>query len=157
MPRTFTLRGRSAAAATHTKLQVSMYEPTTQFQVVEFKIMAAENASAEGTDCSGILTINENSAIDPSDPNFGDQGQIAWAHHAIHFPEGIPAPGAEKSPILSDYSLVDSKWFNYNLWVHTEDAMLNCAVNWFIRILKVETTEIAGSISSMRQYAIQKS
>jgi len=157
MPRTFTLRGQSPAAATHEKLLVSQYDPTVQFQVVEFKIMPADASATEGNDCSGIITINENSTLDPSDPDFSDQGQIAWAKYARYLSEGAPAPGVDKSPVISQYNIVDSKWFNYDLWVHTEDAMLNSAVNWFIRILKVETTEIAGSISSMRQYAINKS
>ena len=133
-----------------------MYDPTTQFQVVEFKIMPAEASTTEGSDCSGILTINENSTLDPSDPDFGDQGQVAWAKYTRYLSEGAPAPGVDKSPIISQHDIVDSKWFNYNLWVHTEDAMLNSAVNWFIRILKVETSEVAGSISSMRQYALSR-
>jgi len=156
MARTFTLRGQSPAAATHTKLRVSQYDPTVQFQVVEFKIMPAEASTTEGSDCSGILTINENAILDPSDADFSDQGQIAWAKYTRYLSEGAPAPGVDKSPIITQHDIVDSKWFNYNLWVHTEDAMLNSAVNWFIRILKVETSEVAGSISSMRQYALSR-
>jgi len=156
VPRTFTLRGQSPAANTHTRLQVSLNDPTIQFQVIQFSIMPAQASTTEGSDCSGIITINENNTLDPSDADFGDQGQIAWAKYTRYLSEGAPAPGVDKSPVISEVNLVDSKWFNYNLWIHTEDAMANSAVNWFIRILKVETTDVAGSISSLRQYAIQK-
>ena len=99
----------------------------------------------------------ENTAIDPSDPNFSDQEQIAWAKYARFLDAGAPAPGVDKSPIASESSLVDDKWFNYDLWVNTEDAMANSAINWFVRIAKFDTSDVSGSISSLRQYAMSKS
>jgi len=154
--RIITLRGQSPAALTRTKLQVSTYRPTIQFQILDFRVVAAEPSATEGNDISGILTMAENSAIDPSNPDFSDQEQIAWSHYARFLDAGAPAPGVDKSPIITTDKILDDKWFNYDLWVNTEDAMANSAVNWFIKLAKFDTSDVAGSISSLRQYATSK-
>jgi hypothetical protein len=145
--RVYTIRGRNPAATTHTRIQLSSYDPKQMYQIIEFKIMPA--GTPQNSDCYGIITMGKDNGIDPSDPDFADQSQIAWAHHAVRQP--VP-PGIAESVIFSNYEVNDEKIFNYDVHLHTEDALGNEEVNYFIKILRYSTSAVEGSIGSLRQY-----
>ena len=149
--RLFTIRGQNPAATTHKKVQLSSYDPTHQYLIVEFKVAPA--GTPVNTDVYGTLTMGENDNIDPSNPDLADQNQIAWSHIAVRQPS---PPGLGESVIMSRDDIVDDKLFSYDLWLHTEDALGAHSVNWMIKIMRYKTSATAGSISSLRQYLVNQ-
>jgi hypothetical protein len=148
--RIYTIRGQSPAAVTHKLIQLSSYEPKAQYEIMEFKIMPA--GTPQTCDLYGTITMGKNDSIDPSDPNFSDQNQIAWAHHAVRQP--VP-PGLGESVTISNYEVNDEKLFAYDVWIHTEDALGNNDVNWFLKIKRYSVGPVPASIASLRQYQYQ--
>jgi len=145
--RIYTIRGQNPSGVTHRKIQLSSYDPKSEYQIVEFKIMPA--GTAVNTDQYGIITMGKNSSIDPSDPDFADQNQIAWAHHTIR--TAVPPPVGESSQI-SNYEVNDEKIFAYDVWLHTEDKLTSNPVNYFIKVKRYYVTDVTGSIASLRQF-----
>mgnify|MGYP005824921445 CR=1 FL=1 len=145
--RIFTIRGKNPAANTHRKIQLSSYDPKAQYLIMEFKIMPA--GSPQTCDLHGLITMGKNSNIDPSDPDFSDQNQIAWAHHSVRQP--VP-PGVGESVSFYNYEINDEKLFAYDVWLHTEDALGNNDVNFFLKIKRYSVGPQAGSIASLRQF-----
>jgi len=143
--RIYTIRGQSPSALTHTKVQLSSFDPTHQYLIMDFKIMPARAAA---TDAYGSISMGKNNNIDPSTPDFTNQNEIAWAHHTIW--QSVP-PGIGESFQISNYEVNDEKLFAYDIWMHTVDALGNSAVNWFLKIKRYTTTEVSGSIASLRQ------
>jgi hypothetical protein len=147
--RLFTIRGKQPAALTHAKIQLSSYDPTHQYLIVEFKVRPA--GTALSTDVYGTLSMGENDNIDPSDPDFGDQNQIAWAHSSVQ--QSVPPAIGESIKFYND-SVIDDKLFAYDLWLHTEDVLITNEVNYMIKIIRYKTDATSGSISSLRQYLV---
>ena len=127
--RIYTIRGQNSSSVAHRLIQLSSYDPTATYMIVDFKIMPA--GTPTNCDQYGILTMGKDNNIDPSDPDFSDQNQIAWAHHSIRQP--VP-PGVGESSVISNYEVNDEKLFAYDLWLHTEDTKAAAAVNWFLKI-----------------------
>ena len=145
--RIYTIRGKSSGTLSHEKVQLSSFDPTAQYEIVEFKIMPA--GVPVSTDCYATVSMGKNDNITPSNPDFSNQNEIAWAHHAVH--QNVP-PGIGESVKFYNYEVNDNKLFAYDIWLHTEDVLENEDVNWFIRIKKYSTTDVAGSIASLRQF-----
>jgi hypothetical protein len=144
--RVYTIRGKAPAALTHQKIQLSSYDPKMMYQIIEFKVMPA--GTPQNSDCYGTVSMGKNDNIDPTDPDFSNQNEIAWAHHAVRQP--VP-PGLAESVIISNYEVNDEKLFNYDIWMHTRDALNNEEVNFFLKILKYSVGAVEGSIGSLRQ------
>lgn len=149
MARTYVIRGQAPAAQTHTLIQLSSYDPNVQYQILDFRVAPAGNPSQ--SNCYGVLTLNQDDAKDPRDWNWGIGREIAWAQTCIFTATGIPTPA---STISEQHHADVDKWFNYNIWCHTQDAYGDEAVNYMIKIYKRETSEAAGSISSLAQYLV---
>ena len=145
--RIYTIRGQNSSSVAHRLIQLSSYDPTATYMIVDFKIMPA--GTPTNSDQYGILTMGKDDNIDPSDPDFSDQNQIAWAHHSIRQP--VP-PGLGESSVISNYEVNDEKLFAYDLWLHTEDTKGANAVNWFLKIKRYGVNDVTGSIASLRQY-----
>ena len=145
--RIYTIRGQNPSSTSHRLVQLSSYDPEAQYLIMEFKIMPA--GTAVNSDQYGILTMGKNDTIDPSDPDFSDQNQIAWAHHTVEQPS---PPGLGQSVTISNYEVNDEKLFAYDLWLHTEDVTGGNAVNWFLKIKRYRVGEVPASIASLRQY-----
>ena len=145
--RIYTIRGKRPKAVSHHKLQLSSYDPKHMYVIEEFKIMPA--GTPTNSDCYGTISMGKNDNIDPSDPDFSNQNEIAWAHHSVRQP--VP-PGLGESVTISNYEVNDEKLFNYDIWLHTEDALAAEEVNYFIKIRRYDLSATAGSIGSLRQY-----
>ena len=146
--RIYTIRGRVGPSLTHTKLQLSSYDPKAMYVIEEFKVMPAGTPTR--SDCYGSISMGKNDNINPSDPDFSNQNEIAWAHTAV-FQNGTALPGTE-SVVISKQEINDEKLFNYDVWLHTKDALDQEDVNYFVKIRRYSTSEAAGSIGSLRQY-----
>jgi len=144
--RIYTIRGINPAALTHTKVQLSAFDPTEQYVIVEFKIMPQTGTT--NTDCYGSISMGKNDNIDPTEPDFSNQNEIAWAHHTTW--QNVP-PGIGESMQIYNYEVNDNKLFAYDIWLHTDDKLRNSAVNWFLRIKRYKTTTVSGAIASLRQ------
>jgi len=107
-------------------------------------------AGGRQCDLNGIITLNRQDSIDATTPDFERQTELAWARYTVY--QGVP-PALGESYQLYHSEIVDDRWFNYNIWVHTEDALAAEEINYFVRILKIDTSETAGAISSLRQYS----
>lgn len=150
--RLFTIRGKQPAALTHKKIQLSSYDPTHQYLIVDFQIRPAGGfLSATNTNCFATLTMGENNNIDPSSPDYADQNEIAWAHASVRQP--VP-PGLGESVNFFNDSVLDDMLFAYDLWLHTEDTLAAEEVNYMIKIMRYKTDATTGSISSLRQYLV---
>ena len=148
MSRVYTIRGKAPAARTHSRIQLSSYDPTTQYKIIEFKVVPAGNPSQ--TNSFGILTINEQNSLDPRDFDFAAQSQIAWSHTSVR--QSVP-PGIGESIQMYEQHYADyDRLFNYDIWCHTQDATGNAEINYFIKIYKQTTSKEAGAISSLMQY-----
>ena len=145
--RIYTIRGKNPSSTTHRLIQLSSYDPEAQYQIVEFKIMPG--GTPTNSDQYGILSMGKDDTIDPSSPDFADQNQIAWSHHAVRQP--VP-PGIAESVIVSNYEINDEKLFAYDLWLHTEDVTGGKDVNWFLKIRRYSVSAVPASIASLRQY-----
>ena len=150
MPRTFIIRGKAPAAETHTKIQLSSYDPTVQYQIVDFRVSPAGNPAQ--SNCYGVLTLNKDDGKDPKDWNWSRQREIAWAHSSVT--QSVPPGIGESIQLYEQYYADLDKWFNYDIFCHTEDATGNEEVNYMIKIYKRETSAAAGSISSLSQYLV---
>jgi hypothetical protein len=147
--REFTLRGREKAAQSHNLLQLSSYDPTAQYEIVEFYVSSANTDLA--SNCTGTLTLGKNNSLDSTTPDFNDDNQIAWSNYQAW--QNVP-PGIGEQFIISRNSTKDDILFNYDIWVHTKDNVGVSDVNWFIKIREYRTSAEAGSISSLRQYLV---
>ena len=145
--RVYTIRGKNPAATTHTRLQLSSYDPKVMYEILEFKVMPA--GTPTNSDCYGTITLGQDDTIDPSDPDFGNQNEIAWSHTAVRQP--VP-PGVAESVTISSEEVNDSKLFNYDVHLHTRDALNAKEVNYFLTIRKYTVSDVTGSIGSLRQY-----
>ena len=145
--RVYTIRGKQPAALTHTKLQLSSYDPTAMYVIEEFKVMPAGDVT--NSDCYGTISMGKNDNINPSDPDFSNQNEIAWSHHAVRQP--VP-PGIAESVTISHFEVNDEKLFNYDIWLHTEDLLGREEVNYFLKIRRYSTSAVTGSIGSLRQF-----
>jgi len=145
--RVYTIRGKAPKTTTHTKIQLSSHDPKAMYVIEEFKIMPG--GSPTNSDCYGIISMGKNDNIEPSDPDFSNQNEIAWAHHAVRQP--VP-PGVAESVTISNYEVNDEKLFNYDVWLHTEDQLAAEEVNYFIKIRRYGVDSVTGSIGSLRQY-----
>jgi len=150
MARTYTIRGKVPSSITHTKIQLSSYDPKVQYQIVDFRIMPAGQTPC---DLNAILTINENDAVDPTKRDFAIQNAIGWVRYTA-WSNGTALPGAE-SVQQSYFESFDDRLFNYDIWLHTEDALDNEEINYLIKIYKQDTSAVAGSISSLSQFLAQ--
>ena len=158
--RIYTIRGKRGPGISHHQLQLSSYDPHRMYQIIEFKIMPAGNPTQ--ADCYGIISMGKNDNIDPSDPDFSNQNEIAWSHHAVTQP--VP-PGIVESVSFYNYEINDEKLFNYNIWIHTKDALHNPPahtgedINYFLKIKRYDVGAVQGSIGSLRQnqYRFQES
>ena len=79
--RVYTIRGKQPSALTHTKLQLSSYDPKAMYVIEEFKVMPA--GSPTKADAYGCVSMGKNDNIDPSDADFSNQNEIAWAHTGV--------------------------------------------------------------------------
>ena len=147
--RLFTIRGKKPSSVKHSKLQLSSYDPTHQYLIVDFKVRPA--GSPLNSDCYGILTLGEDNSIDPSDHDFSNENQLAWAHSSVR--QTVPPAIGESIEFYND-SVIDDKLFAYDLWLHTEDAVGAEEVNFMVKIVRYKTSATAGSISSLRQYLV---
>jgi len=147
--REFTLRGRETAGQSHNLLQLSSYDPTSQYEIIEFYVSSADTDKA--SNCTGTLTLGKNNALDSTTPDFTDDNQIAWSNYQAW--QNVP-PGIGEQFIISKNNTQDDVLFNYNIWVHTKDNVGVSDVNWFIKIREYRTSAEAGSISSLRQYLV---
>ena len=143
--RIYTIRGKQPAATTHTKIQLSSHDPKAMYVIEEFKIMPAGNPG--NSNVYGIISMGRNDNIDPSDPDFSNQNEIAWAHHSVR---GLGGLG--ESIQFFNYEVNDEKLFNYDVWLHTQDRVGNSEVNYFLKIRKYSVDSATGSIGSLRQY-----
>ena len=110
MSRVYTIRGKAPAARTHSRIQLSSYDPTTQYKIIEFKVVPAGNPSQ--TNSFGILTINEQNSLDPRDFDFAAQSQIAWSHTSVR--QSVP-PGIGESIQMYEQHYADyDRLFNYD-------------------------------------------
>jgi len=148
MARTYTIRGQHPAAETHSKIQLSSYDPKVMYRVVTFKIMPA--GALTKFDGYGTLTINKNDSLDPTDHDFADNSQIAWAHSTA-WQNGTALPGAESVMLSYDDLKDEDRWFNYDLWIHTKAHLGSNAINWYIEIYKQDVSAVSGSIASLIQ------
>jgi hypothetical protein len=146
--RVYTIRGKVPKALTHTKLQLSSYDPKSMYVIEEFKVMPA--GSPTKADCYGTISMGKNDNIDPSDPDFSNQNEIAWAHTGI-WQTGTALPASE-GVVISTQEINDEKLFNYDIWLHTEDNVGAEEINYFIKIRRYKTGAVEGSIGSLRQY-----
>jgi len=145
--RIYTIRGKQPAATTHLRIQLSSYDPKKMYRILEFKIMPA--GTPVNSDCYGVITMGRNDSLIPSDPDFSDQNEIAWAHHSVM--QRVP-PGVGEGIQISNYEVNDEKIFNYDVHLHTQDVRGNEEVNYFLKILRYDVSAVTGSIGSLRQY-----
>ena len=150
--RLFTIRGKAPAAATHRKLQLSSYDPTHQYLVVDFQIRPA--GAPTQSNCYGILSLGRDDTIDPRDPNFGNSNQIGWARSSVCLNPTVPVPGVAESIQTFSDSVLDDMLFAYDLWLHTMDDSDAEEINYMVKIMRYKTSATAGSISSLRQYLV---
>jgi len=145
--RIYTIRGKRPAAVSHGRIQLASFDPKMMYQILEFKIMPAGTPTQ--ADQYGVITLGQKNSADPSDPDFSDQNEIAWAHHSIRQPS---PPGVGESVSFYNYEVNDEKLFNYDVHLHTVDATGNEEVNYFIKILRYRVSAETGSIGSLRQF-----
>jgi len=145
--RIYTIRGKNGSGLSHTKVQLSSYDPQAQYQILEFKVMPA--GAPTNSDCYGSVSMGKNNNIDPTDADFKNQNEIAWSHHSVI--QRVP-PGIGEGVNISYWDLVDEKLFAYDVWVHTKDQLGNEEVNWYLKIKKYYVKPVAASIASLRQF-----
>ena len=148
--RVYTIRGKVEPRLTHQVIQLSSYDPKAMYVIEEFKLMPAgtDIAAVANTDAYGTISMGKNDNIDPSQPDFSNQNEIAWAHHAVSTESTIPPVAG----VISNYEVNDEKLFNYDVWLHTVDTLNTNYINYFMKIRRYKTGAVEGSIGSLRQY-----
>ena len=105
-------------------------ELDTTLQALETSVQKMKQIHQDVAELKGMLELvigdmelNRDDAKDPKDWNWSAQREIAWAHSSVRQP--VP-PGIGESISMYDQHYADiDKWFNYDIWCHTEDQLGN--------------------------------
>lgn len=149
MPKEFTVRGQTASAGEEI-INITGYRPGYGYKLTEFRVYPSTNLGSAHGEYYGALTAN-NTAADPVNPNFNEDGLIA---NAMFIVSANPAAASEFG--------IGALW-NED-FVVTQDLRLSvretdggAAVNWQLKFKEVKLTNAAQAVANFKQYTIYSS
>ena len=149
--RLYSIRGKAKGSLTsqQTKIQLSTYSPSKQYEIVEFKITPA--VAGTGCDLFATITKGRKEGTEPDKPNFADQNEIAWTNYSKELQ--LSNGGVQSTTSTIDYTVV-----HYDIWLYTVDGTAGVLspmdINYFLLLKTWDTSKEAGAVSSLRQYAV---
>jgi len=133
MRKEFVMRGQTVKGATEV-LNFGKYKAGYAYRLVEFQLAASFNVGAA-----------DETALDPQNPNFNDQGLIATAHMKNDANDIYP---------ISMFSVINDTYIitqNLLLTVYNNEAH---PINWQCRFVSVKMTAAEEAATNYKQFAI---
>ena len=147
MPSEFVMRGQTASGGTEV-LNFSGYKPGYAYRMTEFTLYPSQDIGGQTTELVGSVTAGK-TAVNPTEPNFNDEGLIGVAS-ATHY--SSPAYPPSFRSVINDLFLITQ---NLILMVQDTDASgTQYPVNWQCRFVSEKMNGAEEAATNYKQYLI---
>lgn len=152
MNKEFVMRGKTAGAETSppTKanqevLNFSGYKPGYAYRLVEFTLYPSEGIGSNNDEMMGTVTAGK-TAVDPSIPDFNNEGLIGVAQSSAN---ASPAYPAFDRSVVNDTFLITQ-----NLILMVQNVNASTPVNWQCRFVAEKMSGPEEAVANYKQFTI---
>jgi len=146
MRKEFVMRGQTVPGNTET-LNFSGFKPGIAYRMTEFQIYPSTSIASGSHEMVASVTAGK-TAVNPTDPNFNDEGLIAVAQYRDNSSTNYQFTGSDG--IVNDTFLITQ-----NLILMVQDATGSTEpVNWQCRFETVKMTGPEEAVTNYKQFAI---
>ena len=146
MPNEFIMRGKTASGKTEV-LNFSGYKPGYAYRLVEFQLYPSTGIGSNHDETSGTITAGK-TAVDPTEPNFNDEGLIASSCYFMGAGSLYPW-GVSHQTVVNDTFLITQ-----NLLLKVVNVNSGTPVNWQCRFESVKMTGPEEASTNFKQFSI---
>ena len=140
----FVMRGQTASGLTHT-INFSGHKGDYGFRLVEFDIYPSTGIGSNNDEMAASISAGK-TAVDPTVPNFNNEGLIATAFASQYSSPAYP-PGDRS--VINDTFLITQ-----NLLLKVQNTDSGTPVNWQCRFVSVKMTGAEEAAVNYKQFAI---
>lgn len=140
----FIMRGQTASGLTHT-INFSGHKGDYGFRLVEFDIYPSTGIGSNNDEMAASISAGK-TAVDPTVPNFNNEGLIATAFASQYSSPAYP-PGDRS--VINDTFLITQDLI---LMVQNTDS--GTPVNWQLKFLPVKLSTAEAALTNYRQFSI---
>jgi len=144
MKKDFVIRGQTASGETEI-LEFGGYKDGYAYKMTDFQIYPSTGIGSNNDELAGSVTAGT-TALDPTAPNFNDEGLIATALFKLSHLVSNPTGGIS---LVNDTFLITQ---NLILMVQNTDS--GTAVNWQCRFESVKMTDSQAATTNFKQFSI---
>jgi len=145
MPEELIMRGKTASGDTET-LSFGGHTPGYAYQLTQLALWNSTNIGADNSEQMATITAGK-TAINPTDPDFSNEGLIAVAKHVDTESRAYP---------YQDMSVINDLFYitqDLILMVIDTESPAN-PVNWQCKFRKVKLTDSAEAVANYNQFTI---
>jgi len=144
MRKTFVMRGQTASGQTEV-LNFGKYKQGYAYRMTDFQIYPSTGIGSNNDELAGSVTAGK-TAVDPTAPNFNNDGLIATAIFKLSHLVSNPTGGL---------SLIDDTYvITQNLILMVQNTDSGTPVNWQCRFESVKMTGAEEAAVNYKQYSI---
>jgi len=144
MRKTFVMRGQTASGSTEV-LNFGKYKQGFAYKMTDFQIYPSTGIGSNNDELAGSVTAGK-TAVDPTAPNFNDDGLIATAIFKLSHLVSNPTGGL---------SLVNDTYvITQNLIIMVQNTDSGTPVNWQCRFESVKMTGPEEAVTNYKQFTI---
>ena len=144
MPKNFVMRGQTASGETEV-LNFSGYKPGYAYRLIEFRLYPSSAIGTNNDELTGSITAGK-TAMDPTNPDFNDEGLIGVAYASQYSSPAYP-PGDRS--IINDTFLITQ-----DLILKVENTDSATPVNWQCRFVAEKMSGPAEAVANYKQFTI---
>jgi len=144
MRKTFVMRGQTASGSTEV-LNFGKYKQGFAYKMTDFQIYPSTGIGSNNDELAGSVTAGK-TAVDPTAPNFNDDGLIATAIFKLSHLVSNPTGGLS---LVNDTYVITQ---NLILMVQNPDS--GTPVNWQCRFESVKMTGPEEAVTNYKQFTI---
>jgi len=144
MKKDFVIRGQTASGETEI-LEFGGYKEGYAYRLTEFEIYPSTGIGSNNDEMAASISAGK-TAVDPTVPNFNNEGLIATAFASQYSSPAYP-PGDRS--IINDTFLITQ-----NLLLKVQNTDSGTPVNWQCRFVSEKMTDAAAAVTNFRQFSI---
>jgi len=144
MRKTFVMRGQTASGLTEV-LNFGKYKQGYAYRMTEFQIYPSTGIGSNNDELAATVTAGK-TAVDPTNPNFNDDGLIATALFKLSHLVSNPTAGLV---LVNDTYVITQ-----NLILKVQNTDSGTPVNWQCRFESVKMTGAEEAAVNYKQFAI---
>jgi len=144
MNKEFIMRGQTARTKTEV-LNFSGNTPGYAYRLVEFRLYPSTAIGTNNDELTGSITAGK-TAIDPTNPDFNDEGLIGTAYTSQYSSPAYP-PGDRS--VVNDLFLITQ-----DLILKVENTDSGTPVNWQCRFVAEKMSSNEEAVTNFKQYTI---